>query len=136
MRKKVRGSLTIEAAYVIPLILMVVGVVFFILFYCHDKNILLGTAHETAVYGAGQKDVDESMLEVYFTQKIKGKLLLFTKAESQIRIEERAVHVSCRGIYGKVTLQVACFVKKTDPEGYIRNVRRLIKIGEGMEKQD
>ena len=56
---KLRGSLTIELAYVFPLILLVFGVLLHVLFYYHDKNILLGAAHETAAYGAGLEEVQE-----------------------------------------------------------------------------
>ena len=74
MKKKLRGSFTVEATYIIPLILIVIGVAMYLLFYYHDKNVLLGTAHETAAYGAGLRKTDQDALENYFTSRIKGKL--------------------------------------------------------------
>lgn len=131
-----RGSFTIEATYIIPLILLVLGVMFHVLFYYHDKNILVGTAHETAAYGVGQEEIDEDTLKNYFMSRIKGKLLLFTKLENEITVEDEKVTVRCSASKSKISLKVECAVNRTDPEDYIRSVRKIIKIGEGIENQN
>lgn len=136
MRKKMRGSFTIEAAYIIPLILLMIGVIFHVLFYYHDKNILLGTAHETAAYGAGLEKTDEDTIESYFTTRIKGKLLLFAELEKEITVEDDKVTVICNARKSKMSLQVGCSVNRTDPEDYIRSVRKIKKIGEGIGNQN
>lgn len=51
-RKTVRGVITVEMSYLIPLILLVFILIIETAFYFHDKNILLGAAAETAVVGA------------------------------------------------------------------------------------
>lgn len=132
MKKKVRGSFTIEASFLIPLILLVVGVVFHLLFYYHDKTVLLGMAHEVAAYGAGLEEADEDTLESYFASRIKGKLMLFTKVENEISLEDDKVTVRCDASKGKLAVQVECAVNQTDPEDYIRSVRKIKKIGEGI----
>lgn len=131
-----RGSFTIEATYIIPLILLVLGVMFHVLFYYHDKNILVGTVHETAAYGVGQEEIDEDTLKNYFMSRIKGKLLLFTKLENEITVEDEKVTVKCSASKSKILLTVECAVNRTDPEDYIRSVRKIIKIGEGIENQN
>lgn len=136
MKRKLQGSFTIEAAYIIPLILLVLGVVLHVLFYYHDKNVLLGAAHETAAYGAGLEEADEDTLESYFTARVKGKLLLFTSLINEIEIEDEKVTVTCNASKSKMSLEVACSVNRTDPEDYIRSVRKIIKIGEGKGNQN
>lgn len=136
MKKKLRGSFTIEAAYLIPLILLILCVVLSVLFYYHDKNILLGTAHETAAYGVGLKEVDEDTLEQYFVSRVRQKLLLFTTLNQEIKVEEDKVTVSCNATKSKMSLKVDCSVNRTDPEDYIRSVRKMIKIGEGIGNQN
>lgn len=131
MRQKLRGGFTIEVAYLFPLILLVFGVVLQVLFYYHDKNILLGTAHETVAYGASLEKTDESMLEDYFTARVKGKLLLFTNLEEVIELQEKKVTVACNARKSTMTLRIECSVNRTDPEDYIRSVRKIIKIGKG-----
>lgn len=138
MRQKLRGSFTIEATYIIPLILLVLGVVFHVLFYYHDKNILLGTAHEVATYGASLESVNKEELEEYFSSRVKGKLLLFTNAEKEIDIdiEEKKVSVRCTAKKRGMSLGVECGVNRTDPEDYVRSVRKIIKIQEGIGKKN
>lgn len=136
MKKKLRGSFTIEAVYVIPLILFMFSITLYALFYYHDKNILLGTAHETAAYGACMEETDESLLENYFTSRTKGKLLLFTRLEKEIKAEDDKVTVTCNAKKNVMSLHVECSVGRTDPEDYIRNVRKIIKIGEGIGNQN
>lgn len=125
-----------EAAYLIPLILLILGVVLSVLFYYHDKNILLSTAHETAAYGAGLEEADEDTLESYFVSRVRGKLLLFTTLNREIKVEEDKVTVSCNARKSKMSLKVECSVNRTEPEDYIRSVRKIIKIGEGIGNQN
>ena len=136
MKKKLRGSFTVEATYIIPLILIVIGVAMYLLFYYHDKNVLLGTAHETAAYGAGLRKTDEDALENYFSSRIKGKLLLFSSLENEIKVEEEKVTFICHAKKGELSLQVACSVQRTEPEDYIRSIRKMKKIGEELGDQN
>lgn len=131
MKQKLRGGLTIELAYLFPMILLVLGVLLHVMFYYHDKNILLGTAHETAAYGAGLDEVQEGELENYFTVRLRGKLLLFMNIEKEIQMNEKKVVVACHAKKRTMSLRIECSVNRTDPEAYIRSVRKIIKIGEG-----
>ena len=74
MKKKQNGSFTIEASFVVPIVLMVFMASVYIIFYFHDKNILSGAVYETAVVGSGRKGYEKEELEAYFRRRIKGKL--------------------------------------------------------------
>ncbi len=130
MRKKLRGSFTIEAAYIIPIILLVVAAILYLLFYYHDKNVLLGTAHETVAYGAHLTNANEDMIEDYFSSHIKGRMFLFTNIKKEIQVEEEHITIICEAKKGKLSVEVECSVSRTDPEDYIRSIRKMIKIGE------
>lgn len=130
--KKLSGTFTIEAAVIVPLILFVFSVLMFILFYYHDKNILLGTAHETAALGSSRQNMGEEELEQYFSSRIRGKLLLFTWVQSEVQVEEEKVSIVCKARKNTMSLKVECKGVKTEPEDYIRGVRKLKKIGEGL----
>ena len=71
MKKKQNGSFTIEASFVVPIILMVFMASVYIIFYFHDKNILSGAVYETAVVGSGRKGYEKEELEAYFRRRIK-----------------------------------------------------------------
>lgn len=130
--RKLSGVFTIEASVIVPLILFVFSVLMFILFYYHDKNILLGTAHETAAMGSSRQAVGGEELEKYFASRIRGKLLLFTWVQSEVQVEEEEVFVICKARKNRMSLKVECTGIKTEPEDYIRGVRKLKKIGEGI----
>ena len=136
MKMKLRGSLTIELAYLFPLVLLVFGVLLHVLFYYHDKNILLGAAHETAAYGAGLEEVQEEELEAYFDTRLKERLLLFEQLEKKVGLQKETITVTCNAKKSMMSLGIECSVNRTEPEDYIRSVRKLIKIGEGKGEKE
>ena len=77
--KAVKGVITVELSYIIPIILSVFMVIIYTVFYFHDKNILIGAAAETAVLGAQlERKPDESGqtdLTGFCRQRIAGKLI-------------------------------------------------------------
>lgn len=132
MKKSMKGSFTIEAAVIVPLILFIFGVLMHILFYWHDKNILFSTAHEVAALGSSRTEMAEIELEYYFFSRIEGKLLLFERVECMTEVTEDKVSVSVDGSKGKMTTKVTYDMARTSPENYIREVRKLEKLGEEM----
>lgn len=129
MKKPLHGSLTVEAAVIVPLILMVFSVLLNTLFYYHDKNIITGAAYETVVRGSSEEETD-SELEAYYQSRVKGKLLLFTYTTGEIEQEEDIVRITCTAIRKKMSLCIERATAKTNPEGYIRNIRKIEKLGE------
>lgn len=125
---------TIEAAVIVPIILFIFGILLHILFYWHDKNVLMSTAHETAVLGSSRNEMAEMELEYYFFSCIEGKLLLFDRVECFTYIDEDTVKVVFDGSKGNMVSKGECRISKTEPEKYIREIRKLEKIGEGIVK--
>lgn len=132
--KKVKGSLTIEAAVIVPLILFIFGILLHILFYWHDKIILISTAHETAAVGDSQMGLSELELEYYFFSRMEERLLLFDRVECTAYIEEDRVRVVYDGSKGRMVAKGECSISRTEPEDYIRDARKIKKIGEGIVK--
>lgn len=130
MKKSLRGSLTVEAAVIIPIILLVFSVLLNILFYYHDKNIIMGAAYETVVRASSREQETDIELEAYYQSRINGKLLLFTYTMGEIKQEKDAVKITCTAIRKQMSLHIERASAKTDPEGYIRNIRKLEKVGE------
>ncbi len=134
MKRRYRGSMTIEASYLLPIVLVVFCVTITLLFYYHDKIVLMGTAHETAAYGAGTKEAGEDELRSYAKARVNGRLLLFATMEPEITIEKEQVQVVCTARKKQVAVRVTCTVSRTEPEDYIRSIRKLKKLGEGKEE--
>ena len=91
MKKNQNGSFTIEASFVVPIILMVFMASVYIIFYFHDKNILSGAAYETAVVGSERKSYKKEELEAYFRRRIKGKLIVFSNVKENIEVEKEEI---------------------------------------------
>ena len=134
MRKRVRGSFTVEAAIIVPVILFMFGILLHILFYWHDKNILMSTAHETAVFGSGREGLAEIELEYYFFSRMEGKLLLFERVECTAYLREDEVIVSWDGSKDSMRTKGEYTISRTEPERNIRNIRKIEKLGEGIGK--
>lgn len=132
--KRLRGSFTIEAAIIVPLILFIFGVLLHILFYWHDKNILMSTAHETAAFGSSRSEMSEIELEYYFFSRMEGKLLLFDRVECISHIEDDKVTVAWDGSKRSMVAKGEYSVSRAKPEDYIRELRKLKKLGEGIVK--
>ena len=58
--KQVAAVITVEMSFLFPVILGILSLLFHTIFYYHDKNILIGTAAETAVIGAQLEREPES----------------------------------------------------------------------------
>lgn len=134
--KTLRGSFTVEAAVIVPIILLIFGVLLHILFYWHDKNILMSTAHETVALGSSESKLSELELEYYFFDRMEGKLLLFDRVECLSHIEGDRVTVKWDGSKGNMVTKGEYSVSRTSPEAYIREIRKLKKLGEGIVKKD
>ena len=125
----VKGSMTIEMAYIMSVIFLVFFLSVTGIFYYHDKNIISSCAYETAVVGsvkAREKDgIEEEALNAAFQERIDGKCILFAGAQAQISVEEDEIAVAATARKGKMKVFVRQLARVTEPEKYIRDVRRV-----------
>lgn len=71
-----KGSFTVEAACVMPVILLVLMGTLYLNFYIHNRAWLTAAAYEASVTGSMQRDADESVM--YETAQMKGEALANT----------------------------------------------------------
>lgn len=136
MKKLYRGSFTVEASVVVPVLFMMIVVLIYTLFYYHDKNIVSGAAYETVVVGAEQKEMEEQELEEYFQQRVRGKLILFLYAGADVQIEKEQIKIQCTARKKWMKLSVDMSANRTEPEKFIRNIRKLKKAGEMLGENE
>lgn len=127
-----KASLTIEAAVIIPLILLLFAGIITVLFYYHDKNIITAAVYEVAAVESETDEIDKEEFGKKLQERVNKKLLLFSKIYMNIQIEETDLRVYCRAEKGRMTLHVQISMSRTDPETWIRNIRRIEKIKEQM----
>ncbi len=125
MKRAMKGTITIEAAVIVPMILGVFVVIVWILFYYHDKNVIAAVSHETVVMMSKEDEIEEEQVEVYFQNAIQGKLLMFPWVDTDIQIDSKEVHMISTSRKNGMSLRVEMKMNRTEPEKYIRNIRRI-----------
>lgn len=123
-----RGSLTVEMSFLMPLVLFLVMNCILAVFYYHDKNILAGAAYETAVVGstkAREKDgITEEELKSLFDQRIQNKCIFFAAPDAEIAVGEDEITVTVTASRKRMWVSVEKRAAVTEPEKYIRDIRR------------
>ena len=126
-----KGSFTVEMAFLIPMILFLIMGCIRISFYYHDKNIIAGAAYETAVVGstkAREKDgIQEAELKALFQERVGKKCILFPGAMAVCSVSKEEIRVLAVAKRRKMSLAVESRASVTEPERYIRDIRRIKK---------
>lgn len=132
MRKRsVQGSMTIEMSFLVPLMLLLIMECILAVFYYHDKNILSGAAYETVTVGstkAREKDgIEAGELESLFFQRVKNKCILFSYPQVVVTVEDKEIKIVVSAVRKWMRVSVVKKAAVTEPERYIRNMRRFKK---------
>ena len=130
MKRKMRGSFTIEASVIVPVILMVFAVVVTMLFYYHDKNVTAAITHETLVMGCGREGITAEEIEQYLQKRVGNKLLLFGSLNCETEIQDDQITVVCTARKKGMSLRSKMSMKRTNPEDFIWKLRRI----QGLKK--
>jgi len=126
--KEVKGSATIEMAYIAPLTLLIIMSIITIVFYFFDKNIIIGGALETATIGAQleRQEVVELQLELedVFHERVENKLIMFRDVEVSVTQSSKRVTVVVRSSKGPKVISVEQSAEIVIPEKRIRFLNR------------
>ncbi|WP_461811605.1 TadE family protein [Faecalimonas sp.] len=127
--KMMKGSLMVEAAYILPVIFLsfILGV--YMLFYFHDKNILLGAGYETTIVGSqkmkwNEENIEEKMSK-FFRDRVRGKMIFFSKPKVTVQCKNNILSVDATVKKRKVILKVHQEKEIKTPEKYIRKKRKI-----------
>ena len=126
------GSFTVEMSLLMPMILFLVMGCVLACFYYHDKNIIAGAAYETdccrKVRKPEEKDgIQEAELKALFQERVGKKCILFPGAMAVCSVSKEEIRVSAVAKRRKMSLAVESRASVTEPERYIRDIRRIKK---------
>lgn len=125
------GMITVEMAYIIPVILSVFFMSVLGIFYYHDKEVIASCAYEAAVVGstkAREKDgVTEETVEAIFDERVQGKCILFGKVQASVEVSGERIAVSAFASKRRMQVSITETASITGPEEKIRKHRRLIR---------
>lgn len=127
-----KGSVTVEMAYILPTVIMIFLLIVYTVFYYHDKNILNAAAGETAVLGAqlerrrGNEGTD---LQNFYRERADGKLILLHLTGINITKSKKQVEVQAYAQKGRMRVSVVQRAVITKAEEKIRLKRKLEALG-------
>lgn len=145
------GSLTVEAAFVMPMVLGVVVFLMYLGFFIHDRCILAACGREAACFGAytrvcgNARSPDE--VAAADDEFLGGKLFMFSGSEIRAEVSD-PVEVTARAIRGipqiptlrqlldapGISLETEAHASGMWPEEILRKSRALIEWGEVILK--
>lgn len=135
-RQCVSGILTVELAYLMPILFSIFVLIIHTTFYYHDKNIMLGAAKETAVVWAQIKRSpgEENAVEPasIYQERIEGKLLLFSSASVSVSETQNQVEVIANAQNGIFSAEVCGRAVIVKSEEQIRK-KKMIENWTGQE---
>ena len=126
---KCKGSVTVEMAFLVPIVFSVIVIVMQILFYFHDKIILEGVVHETVTVCSSREEITEEEVERYFQEALGKRLLMFGYVETQVELAKDEIQMSCCSRRNRMQVEVSARMKCTDPETTIRRLRMIKRLG-------
>jgi hypothetical protein len=140
IQRALKGSMTVEMSFLMPIILLLLMNSILAAFYFHDKNILAGAAYETAVIGSTKirkKDkVTAGELETLFQERVDRKCILFAGSSVTVSIEKAEICIKASARKGRFGLSVVKKAAVTEPENHIRDIRRVKEIADGAKNHN
>lgn len=126
---KLKGSATIEMAFVMPVILLAFTAVVYIGFFFHDKNVLQALVYEGLVIGSSsyrmEAEVDTEVVETFIREKAELRMIYFSLSELEVEVEAEEILVKAIGINGKLELNIERKLALTEPETMVRSTEIL-----------
>lgn len=138
MKKKIkwnlRGSFTVEASFIVSMILLVIMACIFAVFYYHDKNVLLGAAYEASVVGSSKSrevnGVDSDEIQSLVYERLQGKCIFLNHSQVEVGLSEEEIKVEVSASARRMEMSGSEKASITDPEKYIRDLRKIQNVAQ------
>lgn len=152
MKKEYKGSLTIEASLLFPLIMMVIVICIYAMFFLHDRTVLDESAYEAALRGCEiTSEHGDVMSKVRATsdETLEGRLLSTKNVKTDVEITGHDIKVKYTGEFvvpGGVNLVPEAGFKeleiraeghcsRREPVSYVKEFRTVINAAEDLGKR-
>ena len=123
--KNLKGSITVEMSYVLPLIIAVIVLLINTVFYYHDKAVIIGAAGEVAEAAAedirinGKRDMDAMAKE-----RIGNKLIMLKVTDVKVDKKRGEAKVSIKASKGPFRTGVSIKAEVPYPEKALREKKK------------
>ena len=130
-----RGSFTVEASFLLPLLLLIISGLICLCLYLHDRSVLASCASELAGKGAAQKYKSEAELKDWLTGQAQGlaagRLLALKEYTVSVEVTKEGVSVTYTGHTGLLGGLEVCEqekAKRLNPVTFIRGTEQLKQL--------
>ncbi len=127
--RSLKGVITVEMTYIVPVILFVFFLSVMGIFYYHDKDVLASCAYEAAVVGSTKarerEGITPGQVQAVFEERIRGKCILFREIQGSAQVDEDKITVQVHASKGRMRLHIKETASVTQPEEKIRKYRRI-----------
>ncbi len=134
MKWNLRGSFTVEASFIVSMILLVIMACIFAVFYYHDKNVLLGAAYEASVVGSSKSrevnGVDSDEIQSLVYERLQGKCIFLNHSQVEVGLSEEEIKVEVSVSARRMEMSGSEKASITDPEKYIRDLRKIQNVAQ------
>ncbi len=123
----VKGSATIEMAYIMSVFLGIFFLLVTSIFYFHDKCVLYAAAYETSVVGSQRERLEsiysEEELKEYFIRQTEDALIFFPTVEVSVKkgLEYITVEASAVKNSWKIHTEAHAMIMRTEELIYLKN---------------
>lgn len=137
---RLKGSATIEVAYMMPIMILIITVTVYLGFFFHDKIILQGVIYEGVVIGyttyRTEGDVSVEDIEDFIAEKSTQRFVYFPEPEVTIEVTDTAVIVEGVTQRNQMTITVSKEMQLWEPESEIRESLILQEVLEDLEEEE
>lgn len=121
-----KGSMTVEAAYLFPFCFFFIAAVCYLGIFLYDQAVLKLTVYECILQTADAETVSEKTLEQMIEEKGAERMLAAEQPETKIRITGTKIHVSCRAeqTVFKLPIEAEISYERVYPELTLRFMRK------------
>ena len=152
MNKKFKGSYTIEAAFLFPLIMSVIVLIIYLSFFIHDRAVMDAASYQAALRGSlvtADKTDFIAKAEKAGDELLKGALLVTRVNEKNIEMKNNTLTVTYTGIMSipggvnfipgipsELKLNVKSSATRLDPTGFVRSCRIVENLQGASDDKD
>jgi len=134
-RKRLRqGSFTVEAAVLLPFLILLVFVFLCLCLYLHDRSVLVSCAAELAGKGAAKKYHTEGELEEWLRgqaqELIENRLLATRECKVSVEVTQKKITIEYVGqipLLGGLEIREQETAKRLNPVVFIRSSKQWIQ---------
>lgn len=149
-KRWLKGSYTVEASFLLPMILSVIVLIIYLSFYLHDRAVLSSAAYTAALRGSQMRAGDNVAGDVsaQAQELIRNRLLGTSDVETDVECNSGSIVVSyggtiripggallCRCLNGGkdyLTVQASAKALRSDAISMIRKVRIIKAYGKNL----